>query len=135
MEPINKIKKGTILIADDREEFRKIYGDRLSFAGYNILEAQNGEEALKILEDKHPDLIISDINMPRMDGYQLIANIKAKDEIKNIPILVMSVFDQSEHLKKAVDLGAIDYLVKGTNTPNAVVEKVDALFAQMKSNS
>ncbi len=131
MEPTvnqNKVWKGVILLADDKKEFRDIYGDRLRFAGYDVLEAEDGAQALKILGEKKPDLIISDINMPKMDGYDLITAIKINDTIKNTPIIVMSVFDQSEHFKKAMELGAADYLVKGVTTPNAFVEKVNAIL-------
>ncbi len=122
------MNKGLILFVEDKDEFRKIYGDRLRFAGYDVAEAGDGEEALNFLKSKPANLVITDINMPKMDGFQLIKEMKMDDSLKNIPIIVMSVFDGGDHLKKAMDLGASDYLVKGMHTPNAVTEKIEKLM-------
>ncbi len=116
--------KATILIAEDKDEFRTIYGDRLRFGGYDVLDASDGNQALEVLRANKVDLIITDINMPHKDGYELIKEVKADEKLKSIPIIVMSVFDQGDHLKKAIELGAVDYLVKGGVTPNAVNEKI-----------
>lgn len=123
------MEKVTILIVEDKAEFRTIYGDRLQFAGYEVIEASDGQEALKILESHQVALIMTDINMPNMDGYEFIAAVRAKENLKNIPILVLSVFDQAENLKKAKSLGATDYLVKGMHTPNAVLEKIKGMLS------
>lgn len=119
----------TILIVEDKDEFRKIYGDRLRFGGYEVLDASDGNEALKVLEEKKVDLVITDLNMPNKDGYELIKDIRAGEKTKSIPVVVMSVFDQAEHLKQATDLGADDYLVKGMTTPNEVLEKIKKYIA------
>lgn len=124
------MNKGTILIVEDKDEFRKIYGDRLRFAKYNVVDAVNGDEALKILRSEAVDLVITDINMPKKDGYELIQEMKTDDSLKQIPVIVMSVFDQGDHINKALKLGAADYLVKGMFTPNTVTEKVDALIGK-----
>lgn len=121
--------KGTILIVEDKHEFRKIYGDRLRFGGYDVLEAGDGNEALDVVRSKKIDLIMTDINMPNKDGYALLSDLKADSKLKDIPVIVMSVFDQGEHLEKAKSLGAIDYLVKGRTTPNDVVGKIDSLIS------
>lgn len=122
--------KATILMAEDKNEFITIYGDRLRFAHFNVLTANNGEEALTVLRDKPVDILITDINMPKKDGYELIKDVRADEKLKHIPIIVMSVYDQGDHIKKALDLGADDYLVKGMVTPNALSEKVDALLVR-----
>jgi CheY-like chemotaxis protein len=124
--------KGTVLIVEDKEEFRKIYGDRLRFGGFDVLDAADGNQALDVLHSKHVDLIITDINMPHKNGYELIAEIKADEKLKHIPVVVMSVFDQSEHLDKARTLGAVDFLVKGVTTPNTVLEKIETLIVDSK---
>ncbi|HYC34670.1 MAG TPA: response regulator [Candidatus Paceibacterota bacterium] len=119
---------GTILITEDKDEFRTIYGDRLRFDHYDVLDAKNGVEALEILKNKKVDLIITDINMPEKDGYQLLAEVKADEKLKDIPVIVMTVFDEGEHVKKALELGAADYLVKGNHTPNDVAAKIAAIL-------
>ncbi len=124
--------KGIVLIVEDKDEFRKIYGDRLRFSGYEVLDAGDGNEALKVLAVNRVDIVVTDISMPNKDGFELIADIKADEKLKNIPVIVMSVFDQSDHLNKARELGATDYIVKGLNTPNDVVQKIDSVIVASK---
>ncbi len=122
------MNNGIVLIVEDKDEFRKIYGDRLRSAGYVVVDASDGNQALEVLRSQKIDLVITDINMPHKDGYELITDMKADEKLKAIPVMIMTVFDEPDHLKKAVDLGAADYLVKGMNTPNMVKEKVGALI-------
>lgn len=121
--------KGTILIVEDKDEFRKIYGDRFRFGGFDVLDASDGVQALEVLKSHPVDLVITDINMPNKDGYELISDIKTDEALKHIPVLVMSVFDTGEHLKKALSLGALDYLVKGMHSPNDVLSKVEKILS------
>ncbi len=122
------MNKGTILISEDQAEFRKIYGDRLRFSGYTVLDAEDGNEALEQLNSQQVDLIMTDLNMPNKDGFDLISDVRANEKTKQIPIIVMSVFDQPEHLERALKLGANDYLVKGRYSPNDVLNKVEDLL-------
>ncbi len=116
--------KGTVLIIEDNQGFRKIYGDRLNYEGFVILEANDGEEGIKMLQTQPVDLVITDLNMPKMDGYAVIEAIRKDETFKTLPILVMSVFDTPEHFNRARELGANGYIVKGTQTPNEVTKKV-----------
>src|SRR5262245_52446893 len=122
--------KGKILMVEDKDEFRTIYGDRLRFGGYDVVDAKNGKEALEKLAKGDIELVMTDINMPEMDGYELITAIRADEKLKALPIMVMSVFDSGEHLTKARELGANEYLIKGMSTPNAVIEKIDAMLTK-----
>lgn len=122
------MERKKILIIEDKKEFRDIYGDRLRFGGFDILEAGDGGQALKLLSEQHVDLIMTDLNMPNMDGFEFITETKKDEKIKNIPIIVMSVFDRQDYVKKALELGANDYLVKGMHTPNDVLDKVKNLL-------
>ncbi len=124
------MNKKTILVVEDKDQFRKIYGDRLRFGGYDVLDAADGNIALTVLASHHVDLIITDINMPNKDGYQLIEELRAHEKFRHVPILVMTVFDEVEHYQKAIALGANDYLVKGMHTPNAVLEKVHKVISE-----
>jgi CheY-like chemotaxis protein len=127
---MSKVMKGTILIVEDKHEFREIYGDRLRFGGYHVLDAGDGVEALEILKKNKVDLIMTDINMPNKDGFELIKDVRADLTNQAIPIIVMSVFDRGEHVEKANALGANEYLVKGRVTPNEVLEKIDKLLGK-----
>lgn len=121
------MSKPVILIVEDKDEFRKIYGDRLRFGGYDVLDARDGNEALTILRSQPIAVVMTDINMPNKDGFELIADMKADPVLKTIPILVMSVFDRGDHLEKAISLGADAYLVKGMHTPNQVLEQIKSM--------
>lgn len=122
--------KATILMAEDKDEFRKIYGDRLRFAGYKVLDASDGLKALEVIKTEKVDLVMTDINMPNMDGYRLTSELRSMEEYRNLPIIVMSVFDKGEHLTKALEAGANEYFVKGQYTPNDITTKIEALLAK-----
>lgn len=124
------MSKGTILIIEDSASFRKIYGDRLVFEGFDVIEASDGEEGIKLAAEKPIDLIITDIKMPGVDGYQVIETLKKDEKLKSIPILVMSIFDTPEHFKKVRDLGAEAWVMKGTQTPNDIAKKVKEMIGE-----
>lgn len=125
--------KGTILIVEDKNEFRKIYGDRLRYDGYEVLDAPDGEAGLAVLNSRKVDLVVTDINMPKKDGFEVIKEMQQDEKLKRIPIFVMSVFDGGDYVTKSLSLGAVDYLVKGTHTPNQVSEKISKYLAQKSS--
>ena len=127
--------KGTILIIEDNEEFRKIYGDRLIYEGFDILEAEDGEKGLALLREHSVQLIITDINMPKLDGFGFIEAIKKNKTLMHIPIVVMSVFDTHDHMVKAREMGAEGYIVKGTQTPIEVARKVQEVMAQAQKRA
>lgn len=99
-----------ILIAEDDKNLRKLITTYLKKNNYNTFEAINGEEALNVLDENYIDLIISDLMMPDMDGFELISSLrKAKYEI---PILIVTAKDSLEDKRKGFSLGADDYMVK-----------------------
>lgn len=103
-----------ILIAEDEKPMAKALNHKLTRAGFTVTLAGNGEEALKILEKEEFDLIISDLIMPRVDGFGLLNEIKARG-IKT-PVIIASNLSQVEDAKRAKRMGARDYFIK-SNTP------------------
>ena len=104
-----------ILVVDDSKAalflFKKIVG--LSGAPVNkILTAENGLEAIEVLEKEPVHLILSDINMPEMDGFQLIRHLKQEPRYKDIPIIVITTEGRDTYIEKAIALGAVDYIKK-----------------------
>ncbi|MBN1141276.1 MAG: response regulator [Deltaproteobacteria bacterium] len=98
-----------ILIIDDSNTMRKIIGRSLRQAGLEydkVLEAGDGAEALKILESEKPDVILSDINMPNMDGIEFLRQKKANDKIKNIPVFMITTESAADVINEAINLGA-----------------------------
>ena len=82
--------QSTVLIVDDDPVTRKRLNDRLQSEGFRILEAANGREALSVLEDQTPSLILIDMHMPVMDGWKLVQAIRCYDELANIPVVLMT---------------------------------------------
>lgn len=107
MEP-----KKTILVAEDDKFLANIYRLNLSQAGYNVINAMDGQETLVQIQKTKPDLIILDLMMPIKDGFQVLLEIKKDTALKNIPVIVASNLAQPEDVKKAMSLGATDYFIK-----------------------
>ena len=103
--------KGTILVVDDTASMREIVNLTLAEAGYNVLLATDGNDALSKLDGRSIDLIITDLNMPNMDGIELIKQIRSSEGYSFAPILLFST-ESSESKKKALDAGATGMLEK-----------------------
>jgi len=104
-----------VLIVDDSSVMRKIVERSLRQAGLEIttvLEASNGAEALKTLEQQVPDLILSDINMPVMDGLELVRRLRDLEKMKNVPIVMITTEGSEAHVVQALSLGARGYIRK-----------------------
>jgi CheY-like chemotaxis protein len=105
-----------ILIVDDDSFQRKILDEYLGLAGFKILHARNGAHALKVIEQERPELILMDIQMPVMDGFETLTAIKKKPQLRDIPVIFLSSLDL-QHLKiKGLELGADDYITKPFNS-------------------
>lgn len=104
--------KCKILIVDDVDTNRFVLRDIIQEMGYQPLLAENGEQALKIVERLKPQLIISDIAMPVMDGYELCTNLKKQPVTRDIPVIFISAFDNAEDMIKGFEIGCEDYIIK-----------------------
>lgn len=116
-----------ILVVDDEEILRKIYTDRLNFEGYSVDSAADGEEALNKIRTSPPNLVLLDILMPKLNGLQVLEAINADPNLKNLPVIVLSNVANDENIKKALALGARDYLLKTNFSPNEITNKISAL--------
>lgn len=102
----------TILIVEDSRSIRTMLQKGLMEAGFRVLTAGNGKEALEVLTQEYPDLILSDINMPEMDGVQLCEMLRSYPEFATIPFVVMSTISDREQMRRLISYGATDYMVK-----------------------
>lgn len=118
----DKLKRMTILYAEDEDGIRKNIADSLSYYCKEIYEARNGQEAYEIYEDKQPDIILSDIHMPVMDGLELVKKIRETN--RNIPIVMITAHTDKEYLLEAVELHMEKYIVKPVD--------IDELFETLK---
>jgi putative two-component system response regulator len=105
-------RKTTILIVDDTRLNVQIIKSDLEDEGYNILSSENGTDALRIAETENPDLILLDIMMPGMDGFEVCKILKEKDNTKDIPIIFLTARSEPKDVIKGFQLGAVDYLRK-----------------------
>jgi two-component system cell cycle response regulator DivK len=101
-----------ILVVEDQEDNRQIIRDMLSATDYEITEAENGEEALAAVAKQRPDLILMDIQMPVLDGYEATRRIKADLALRSIPIIAVTSYALSGEEKKAREAGCDDYVPK-----------------------
>jgi DNA-binding response OmpR family regulator len=119
--------KKTILIVEDEFHIRDIIKIVLEMEGFSIVEASNGREALEILADTNPDLIITDIMMPEMDGIQFYLTLKESEATSSIPVFVLTVKSQFEDVKYAALLGMDEYMTKPFD-PRDLIDKVRSTF-------
>jgi len=105
----------TILIADDDKNLRYNLKSFLLGEGFSVLLAKNGLEAFKLASDNLPDLILSDINMPYMDGMELLCRLKKNVDTVSIPVIFISASVEEQSVKMALDNGAVEYIKKPFN--------------------
>ena len=115
--------KKRILVVEDQDDNRQIIRDLLSAKGYELIEATTGEEGLKLAATGKPDLILMDIQLPGMDGYEVTRRIKANPELNAIPIIVVTSYALSGDDKKAFDAGCNGYVTKPFS-PRVLLAKI-----------
>lgn len=113
-----------ILLVEDDSNLREIYGARLEAEGYEIVSASDGEEALALAVRERPDLIISDVMMPKISGFDMLDILRSTPETKNVKVIVMTALSQDEDRKRGEELGADRYVVKSQVTLDDIVEMV-----------
>jgi CheY-like chemotaxis protein len=113
-----------VLAVEDDLFLKELLAGKLSDDEFNVSYASNGEEALSIAATEHPDVILLDILLPGMSGYEVLEKLKADENTKNIPVIILSNFGQPEDIEKGKSLGAADFLVKANNSLDAIVSRV-----------
>jgi len=111
----------TIMVVDDSRTIRKIVEKGLAQAGFQVVTAVNGKEALEILDRNQPDLILSDIDMPEMNGFQFCDAVHSHPDFVSIPFVVMSSNSDRAHMKRMLQYGAEAYITKPFNTDELVI--------------
>ena len=124
--------KGKILVVDDEIYIVHILDFSLGMEGYEVLTALDGEQAVEKARAEHPDLIVLDIMMPKLDGYETCKILKAGDDTKNIPVILLSAKGRNVDQKIGFEVGADDYITKPFS-PRKLVERINALLGQSSS--
>jgi CheY-like chemotaxis protein len=118
-----------ILIAEDEHDIRDLITFTLRFAGYEVKAAANGEEAVNMARQEIPDLILMDVRMPRMTGYEACQMIKRDPKLKDIPVIFLSAKGQESEIQAGIDAGAEDYLLKPF-APAQLTQQIQTVLAR-----
>jgi DNA-binding response OmpR family regulator len=118
-----------ILIAEDERDIRELITFTLKFAGHEVIATTNGEEAYQMAQQSLPDLIVLDVRMPRMTGYEACEQIKANPTTQAIPVVFLSAKGQESEVKAGLECGADDYILKPFS-PDQLIENIRAILAR-----
>jgi len=113
-----------ILIVEDDKFLRELMVRKLSQENFEIIEAVDGEEGIKKIKDTIPDIVLLDLILPGIDGFEVLAKIKEDATTNSIPVIILSNLGQREDVERGMKLGAIDFLVKAHFTPNEIIDKI-----------
>lgn len=122
--------KGIILIIEDSVSFRKIYKRVLESDGFKVLEAEDGETGWDLVQKEQPDLVLLDLVLPNISGFEVLKKIRADKLTREIPVLILSVLGEQKYIKEGLELGANDYTVKGFYSPKEILSKIHALLTK-----
>ena len=117
-----------VLLVEDDKMIIDMYTLKFNQEGYDIVQAENGKDGLALAKKNIPDIILLDIILPQMDGFTVLKELKADDSTKNIPVVLLTNLGQDGDVKKGLELGAKDYLIKANFTPSQVVDKVKSVL-------
>jgi DNA-binding response OmpR family regulator len=125
-------KNKKILIIEDDPFLSDMYATKFQLKGYKVNLSKNGEEAMEEIKKEKPAIILLDILMPKMDGYEFLGKLKRDERLKDIPVVIMTNLGQKKEVEKGLELGADDYIIKAYFTPKEVIEKVESLLNSSK---
>lgn len=112
------------MIVEDDKFLRELISQKLSKEGYDVSEAIDGEEAMKKIKEDKPQLVLLDLILPGIDGFEVLSRVKKGQDTSLIPVIILSNLGQREDVERGLKLGAADYLVKAHFTPGEIIEKV-----------
>ena len=116
----------TILVIEDDKFLRELISKKLTKEGYTTLEAIDGEDGFKKIKAEKPDMILLDLILPGIDGFEVLSKMKSDPALLPIPVIILSNLGQKEDVERGLKLGAIDYMIKAHFTPGEIIEKVRA---------
>jgi DNA-binding response OmpR family regulator len=121
-------KKIKVLIVEDDPFLLKMYAEKFEFENFAVYMAEDGKKGIRIATKEKPDIILLDIILPEISGFDVLHELKSKNETKNIPVILLTNLSQRDDINKGLALGANDYLIKAHFMPSEVVDKVKALL-------
>ena len=121
-------ERKTILLIEDSQSTRFVYREFLERHGFNVLEAENGQDGLKILNEYHPDIVILDLILPDIHGLEVLKQIRLYQKTKDTPVLVLTNVKDAEDKQKTMHLGADYYANKESFTPEKILDVISDLL-------
>ncbi len=119
-----------ILIIEDDDFFRGLIAKKLLFEEFDVYMASNGEEGVAKVKEHKPSLVLLDMLLPSMDGFEVLAKIKEDASIAQTPVIIASNLVEKEDVDRALKMGATDYLIKSQYTPEMIIEKVKKVMGK-----
>lgn len=123
-------KKIKVLVVEDDSFLAGIYTTKLGLEGFDVLSASDGEAGLKVAKKDLPDIILLDILMPKMDGFEVLDALKKDPTTEKIPVIILTNLGQKEDVERGLKGGAIDYLIKAHFVPADTVAKIRKVLAK-----
>lgn len=120
-----------ILFIEDESALQKTFGEILRIEKYEMISALDGETGLKLAQTEKPDLIILDLVLPKLHGFEVLRKVKADEKTKNIPVIVLTNLETMADVEKAIELGAMTYLVKANYSLEEVINKVKKALMEL----
>lgn len=120
-----------ILVVEDDKFLRELIVSKLAKEGYDVSVAVDGEEGVQKIKEEKPDLILLDLILPGIDGFEVLSQTKSDPTVSAIPIIILSNLGQREDVERGLALGANDYLIKAHFTPSEIVAKLKGLLGEV----
>ncbi len=117
-----------VLVVEDDQFLAAAYKLKLTKSGFEVMVASDGGEALAILREFIPDVVILDLIMPNVDGFTCLSRMKSDEKLKNIPVIVASNLGQKEDVEKAKNLGAAEFIIKSNVSIDDILEKINSIL-------
>lgn len=121
----------TIVVAEDEKQLQRLLEYKLKNSGFQPLVAANGEQALKLAKEHHPDLIVLDIKMPIMDGLECLSTLKRDSDLRSIPVVMLTSNNLERQVIMGLELGAEDYITKPFSPPEFVA-RIKTVLKRLK---
>ncbi len=123
-------KRYKILVAEDEADIRGLIAYSLQYAGFQVIEASNGSEAVDKALKEIPDLVLLDVRMPKMTGYEACQALKAQEATRRIPVVFLSARGQESEIKQGLELGAEEYILKPF-APDELYRRVEGILGRL----
>ena len=124
-------EKVKILLVEDDPFLLSMYATKFELEGFEVISADDGQKGLSLARENKPDIILLDILMPKMNGFEVLRELKANEQTRDIPVIFLTNLNQKEEVERALELGAVDYLIKAHFMPSEVVAKIKEVIEGM----